>query len=214
MKLITNIQSHLEKIYDLKIGEEAADYLISLDEAAELLQVHKNTSFPKELFLVNPQPQDDTLEVALFFDEALTTNLANNSPFESLNSRNLSDFCALIEGVSHFVYYLHKMELKHNVSQLELELQAEIDKFVLLHFFLQGVHEKQYKILDLLFEDYNLHGHLNPEQVWRYDKATELARQFCYRLSQMFMTGNQQTVMRELRTFYNLPHTEKIQSIL
>ena len=214
MKLIQNIQSHLEKIYDLQIGEKATDYLISLEEVEELLQVranHDSPLLPKELFLVNPNPQEDTLEVALFFDDRLTKNLANNSPFESLNSGNISDFCTLIEGVSHFVYYLHKMKLEHNVSQLELELQAEVDKYVLLSFFLRNCGGE---ILDLLFENYSLYENLNEEQAQRYDKATELARQFCYRLSQLSTTVDQGDLMQELRTFYGLPHMEKIQYIL
>ena len=40
--------------------------------------------------------------------------------------------CQLIEGVSHFVYVADRARRKLPATQLELELQAEIDKYVLL----------------------------------------------------------------------------------
>src|SRR5690606_24327690 len=45
-----------------------------------------------------------------------------------------------IEGVSHFVYLASRAEARRQVSLLELEIQAEIDKFALgaLHLWRRG----------------------------------------------------------------------------
>src|SRR6185436_5100246 len=45
---------------------------------------------------------------------------------------DLDRLCQLIEGVSHFVYVAERARRGLPATQLELELQAEIDKYVLL----------------------------------------------------------------------------------
>jgi hypothetical protein len=214
VELIQQVQSQIEGVYGVRVGQKAADYLIGGQELSELLQIGDGSDLPRELFLVNPSPQDDTLEIALYLNESLTSNLANNSPLKSLNSHNVSDFCTLIEGVSHFVYYLHKMGLEHNVSQLELELQAEIDKYILLCLFSQGGDLPRHRLMDLLFEDYYLHARLSPEQIERYETATSLARSFCYKLSKNFSRDDIRPLIARLRHFYFLPQDEKIREIM
>lgn len=214
MELIQKVQSQIESVYGVEVGQSAADYLIDCREVSELLHVTDGQALPRELFLINPNPQDDTLEIALYLNESLTTNLASNSPFKSLNRNNIGDFCTLIEGVSHFVYYLHKMGLEHNVSQLELELQAEIDKYILLSLFSQAGGLPRQQLMEMLFEDYDLHHHLLPEQIERYETATDLARRFCHKLSRHFSDDDIQSVISQLRHFYSLPQEEKIHQIV
>lgn len=214
MKLINKIQSHIHAIYGINVGEEAADYLIGESELSSLLPANQRTIIPRELFLVNPCPQEDTLEIALFFDENLKKNLTENDPLTNLNGENISDFCTVIEGVSHFVYYLHKASLEHDITELEMELQAEIDKFVLLSFFAEASHHEKHKILDLLFEDYFLVQDLKPEQAERYETATQLARKYCYELLKRFKSTNPAELIREIRLFYPLRQDQKIQLIL
>lgn len=214
MDLVQRVQSRLENIYGVSVGESAADYLIGHEDVSELLQVAETHLLPRELFLVNPNPTEDTLEIALYLNETLTTNLANNSPFDSLNSGNINDFCTLIEGVSHFVCYLHKMALEHNVSQLELELQAEIDKYVLLGLFAESGGLPRERLMELLFEDYFLHEHLSAEQAQRYETATDLAKRFCYKISKEFSLHDITPLVAELRQFYSLSQDEKIRQIV
>jgi hypothetical protein len=44
----------------------------------------------------------------------------------------LDELCQLIEGVSHFVYVVERARTHRATTQLELELQAEVDKWVVL----------------------------------------------------------------------------------
>lgn len=209
------IQQRIESIYGIEVQESAEDYLIDKNELISLLPANQSTFLPKELFLVNPNPEADTLEIALFFDESIRSNLANHNPFQTINNQNISDFCTLIEGVSHFVYYLHKASLEHDVTQLELELQAEIDKFVLLSFCLEVDHVDRIKFLNLLFEGYFLHDNLDENQVERYHTASQLARKYCYEILQdLKRSTNWQEVIHEIRTFYTLRQEQKIKYIL
>lgn len=214
MKLIKQIQSHIHSIYGIDVGEEAADYLIGENELISLLPAQQRTVIPRELFLVNPRPQEDTLEIALFFDENLKKNLAANDPLTRLNDENISDFCTVIEGVSHFVYYLHKAALEHDITELEMELQAEIDKFVLLSFFAEALPHEKYQLLDLLFENYFLVADLLPEQAERYQTATGLARKYCYELLKRFKSADPTALLKEIRSFYPLRQDQKVRHIL
>lgn len=212
MNLIKKVQSQIEKIYGIEIGESAENFLINVGELRELLPTSQHTVFPRELFLVTPNPKEDAVEVALYFDEQLHQNLVHHDPLERISPENISDFCTLIEGVSHFVYYLYKAAAGSAVTQLEMELQAEIDKFVLISLFLEADAERA-QVLDMLFENYYLFENLSPEEIERYETATDLAKKYCYQLSKMLVGKTPIEMLRELRRFYPLSQQEKIRHI-
>lgn len=214
MKLIDLVQKKIEALYGIKVGENATDYLIGHSEVRELLQIDQSTVVPKELFLVNPTPEQETLEIALFLDPSLQQNLVLHDPLERLSEKNLTDFCTLIEGVSHFVYYLHKASLDYQVTQLELELQAEIDKFLLLAFTSECSPADRKTLHQILFEQYNLHDHLNDEQIQRYETANNLAKRYCHGLIEQAKTNNLNDLIRHVRRFYPLSQQEKISLIM
>ena len=214
MDLLQVVQDGIENIYNVSVQVKATDFLIGRNEVLQLVPPESSQDIPDELFLVSPHPDGESCEVALFLDERLCHNLANNSPFESLNKSNVNDFCVAIEGVSHFVYYLYKSSQKQNISQLELELQAEIDKFVLLSFFLKSDGPQSVELMDLLFEGYDFLEHLNPKEFERYATASSLARKYCYRLNQMIQSTSMTDVLEEVRRFYPLPKDMKIHQIL
>lgn len=211
--LIATIQTQLESLYGIRTGQQATDYLIGHEELTALMPMRQNTPPPKELFLVNPNPQDDTLEIALFLHPDLTANLSTHNPMEQLDRENISDFCTMIEGVSHFVYYIHKASLEYGVTQLEMELQAEIDKFLLLSLMTENAQQSNSTILDVLFEGYGLHEKLSIEQIDRYHTASDLARKYCYALSQRIVKNELTELVNEIRRFYPLTQEQKIKYI-
>lgn len=215
MELIKNIQDKIQAIYGVAVSERADDYLIGREQVLELLPSDRaSTILPRELFLVNPTPENDTLEIALFFSDDLRANLHANDPMERLTGENISDFCTLIEGVSHFVYYLHKAGLEHEVTQLELELQAEIDKFVLLSFSVEAPAYDKRALLELLFEDYSLHAGMDAEAAKRYHTASQLARKYCYDLLNSLRASDPRDIIQQIRSFYPLRQEQKIQYIM
>lgn len=214
MELIKTIQQQLESLYGIRTGASAADYLISKNDLSTLMPDTMADNLPKELFLVNPEPHDDTIEVALYLAEDLCVNLQTHDPMQTLSTENISDFCTLIEGVSHFVYYLHKASLEYSITQLEMELQAEIDKFLLLSLLTHSNQKDNEMIMDLLFEDYLLHDHLTDDQKIRYNTATELARKYCFQVSQNIKTEGLPLTLKKVRKFYPMTQEQKIRSIV
>jgi hypothetical protein len=212
MDLAALIQKNIETLYGISVGEPVANYLIDREQLSSLLPAHQCTLVPKELLLVNPAPQDDTLEIALFLDDSLLNNLTKNNPLTALTPNNINDFCTLIEGVSHFVYYLHTALLERPVTQLEMELQAEIDKFVLLSLFMCS--STNADLLNLLFENYLLRDGLDAQTAERYRTASTLAQKYCSQLLQTAQKNNYASLLAEVRYFYPLNQEDKIRHIL
>lgn len=212
--LLEKVQTHLESLYGIGLGHRVEDYLIGHEEVTKYVKAQNK--LPKELFLVR-KAKEDTVEIALFLDRKLLTNLNCNDPFISLNDNNLSDFCIAIEGVSHFVYYLWKAQQNMNLTQLEMELQAEIDKFLMLSFFLQvdGKFVFSNQLLEVLFDNFELIESMTPEAQGRYITASNLASRFCYNLKNKFRDATQITeLVNEIRLFYSLTQEQKISYIL
>ena len=69
--------------------------------------------------------------MALYIDAAVLERLAGRDPFAGLTHDNLADYLTAAEGVSHFVYVAWNTGHDKPVTLLELELQAEVDKYVL-----------------------------------------------------------------------------------
>lgn len=214
--IINRVQNQLECLYGIGLPHRADEYLIQQTDIHHYINHANVNSLPKELFLVR-HDGDQSVEVALYLDPDLLSNLANNNPFNSLNDKNLSDFCILIEGVSHFVYYLWKTAQALPITQLEMELQAEIDKFLMFLFYTRSDVNQAFAncLLDLLFEDYSILKNLSEEDKGRYETASRLAAQYCYRLQKRFDTHSQlKELIREIRDFYHLNQKQKIEHIL
>ena len=74
--------------------------------------------------------EDGEAEVCLYLERELLDRLAENDPTARLDQHNLADFWTAFEGVSHFTYYAFKATQDRPVTLVEMELQAEVDKFV------------------------------------------------------------------------------------
>ena len=55
---------------------------------------------------------------------------SNAAILTRLDADNLEDFWTAFEGVSHFTYYAWNAQREKRVTLLEMELQAEVDKYV------------------------------------------------------------------------------------
>ncbi len=62
--------------------------------------------------------------------------LEGANPVGALNEGNLAEYCTALEGVSHFVYSTWRLDRDLPVSLLELETQAEVDKYAVTVFLL------------------------------------------------------------------------------
>jgi hypothetical protein len=137
--------------------------------------------------------QDGELEMALVVPSA--------SP------NNDDTWLQLAEGVSHFVYVANRARQELPSTQLELELQAEVDKFVLL--VLEQLPYDRGEALDVheqLYERVRFLHAAGTEQGDRYRVANGLAARFVRRL----LEGGGREAHSVLRRFYRAGQAEKI----
>lgn len=114
------------------------------------------------------------------------------------------------EGVSHFVYIANRARQELPSTQLELELQAEVDKFVLLVLEqLPYDRGEAFEVHARLFERVRFLHDPGTELGDRYRTANDLAARFVRRLMSYGPTITHAT----LRRFYRAGQAEKIRLV-
>jgi len=122
------LQKLLDRIYRLDVDFDVEDFLITDPALARRLDTSANPRESKEKLLVSQE--DDYLDLALFLDACVLARLCDDDPLASLHSGNFADFLLAVEGVSHFLYLIWNAGIERGVTLMELEMQAEVDKFV------------------------------------------------------------------------------------
>jgi hypothetical protein len=98
------------------------------------------------------------------------------------------------------------------VSLLELELQAEIDKFAVaaLHLARAGGRDRLPGLIRRLFEEVTYLPHLGAEELERYRTANRLARDYCRSLLPVLAAGRIEEALQDLRRVFRLGAGEKL----
>lgn len=123
-ELLRRVQRGLEALYRVDTGVEVGDYVVGAELRDALVAARR----PREQLLVCEA--DGEMALALFIDPRALANLTSHDPAHRLGDHNFGDFLLAVEGVSHFIYAIRCARAERPVSQLELELQAEVDKYV------------------------------------------------------------------------------------
>lgn len=115
----------------------------------------------------------------------------------------------MAEGVSHFVYVANRARQELPSTQLELELQAEVDKFVLL-VLEQAPYDRNeaFDVHSRLFERVSYLHDAGTELGDRYRTANDLAARFVRRLM-----DRDDATHAALRRFYRAGQAEKIRLV-
>ncbi|MDJ0892311.1 MAG: hypothetical protein QNK18_14120 [Gammaproteobacteria bacterium] len=208
------LQNELEQIYDVTTPHRVEDFL--LREPRLVAHLTSGTSAhecPEKLLVAQTE---DGLDVGLFLHDTVLSRLAHDNPAESLHDGNLQDYCFAVEGVSHFLYLAWNASFERCITQFELELVAEVDKFVTTAARLIEQHGalEPRPLLRALFERVAFRPELREAERQRYHEANRLASRYCQRLvRQHGLNRGDATLMRELRRFYRMPQNEKIRRI-
>jgi hypothetical protein len=208
--VLSRLQQGLERMYRVATGVEVARFMID-DEARTDLGVARA---PREQLLLHQD--DDGLDVGLFVDAAVLANLDAHDPGERLDHQNVAAFLYAVEGVSHFVYAIVCAHAARAVSPFELELQAEVDKYVvcLLADGAAATVAASPRWRRRLFEDFELEPDLDAEERDRYRAANQNARRYSASLERRFVSrGGLVDMLAELRRFYRLPIAAKLDHI-
>lgn len=208
---LARLQRQLERLYDVSVGHDVEDFVIHDAELAGRLENSPTPRTAPEKLLLHET--DDSVDVALYLDRTLVERLKQDDPSERLHAGNLPDFLTALEGISHFLYLTWSVRHERTVSLLELELQAEIDKFILAALLLAREHGGRVPaaLHSMLFEAPVLDPALNDELRERYRAANDYARRYCGWLQRHYMAGARRPgMMSELRRFYRLGHHGKL----
>jgi hypothetical protein len=104
------------------------------------------------------------------------------------------------------------------VSQLELETQAEVDKYVATLFLLgeQTAGRFPARLHQWLFERTAFDRNLDAAELHRYRTANGYAARYCRRLEERFLKRRNpalESFLREIRCFYRLGTQSKLRRI-
>ncbi|MGD2082992.1 MAG: hypothetical protein PVF91_08505 [Chromatiales bacterium] len=212
---LNTLQAWLERIYDLRVDARVEDFLFSGREVLEQLvgdpDVSRDTP---EMLLVSEQ--DDGVDLSLFLDRDLLDRLAADSPALHLHDDNLAPLLVAVEGVSHFLYLVWHVGLSRPVTQLELEIQAEVDKFIVARLLARRHYGPGAlgALREGLFRRFRVRQGLPPERRARYLRASSLADHYCRTLDDLSgRRGCPPPVRSELRRFYRMGQSGKIRHI-
>ena len=211
--VLQQLQDLLSGIYDLPTQYRVHDFLIT--ERKWLPQAVRESATDEQLLVLEG---DGAAAVGLFLDPQLLERLALANPVEALHGGNLADYWTALEGVSHFLYLAWNAGYDRGVSLLELELQAEIDKYVTSWWLLREQDPARYpaELHRLLFERARIALRLAGERTDLYREANQYAARFCRRLERQLSTRAalaRHETLAELRRFYRLSRERKVTHI-
>jgi hypothetical protein len=211
--ILKRIQDLIGGIYDVPIAHDVYDFLVT--ERTRLPHLHPHTASDEELIIVE---ESDVARVSLYLDPDLLERLRRADPLEHLDEGNVADYWTALEGVSHFVYFAWNAGHDKPVSILELEMQAEIDKYVASFALLRRQSPRRFpaELMRLLFERTRIDSSLARGRERMYRAASRYAEKFCRHLQRGLRDSRTEfggEVLAELRRFYRLSDGRKMAHI-
>ncbi|MCP5150396.1 MAG: hypothetical protein H6983_17765 [Ectothiorhodospiraceae bacterium] len=212
MRLVT-LQRQLERIYEIEIPHDVDDFVITDRVVARSIEGDDARDAPEKLLV---RQSGDEVDIALYLDREVVERLGRDDPNDHLHGGNFADLCTALEGVSHFLYLAWNAGHDRGVSLLELEMQAEVDKYVTTAFLFGAQEQGRVPgwLHRRLFEDASFDSQLDETELARYRDANRYASRFCSHLESRYLRGTGEPgLMNELRRFYRLPQRAKIRRI-
>jgi len=190
-------------------------YRVAAEDPRPFVSVHDDES-SREMLLV--RQGDDEVEMTLVLPKRLAT-----ARWETLS---LDERCQVVEGASHFLMVCDRARGDRSTTQLELELQAEVDKWVVLSNGGRLHAAADLELRDALYDaDFPgsaeggtgvckyLHAGNTP-QGERYRVANNLAARFVHRLSTGYArTGRHHEMRAELSKFFRMTQEQKLRTV-
>ncbi|MBI5495585.1 MAG: hypothetical protein HY904_11225 [Deltaproteobacteria bacterium] len=232
---LETLQSGLAGLYRVEQEAPVGPFLLDADTLQGLAlhgAIRPRPGAREEVFVLDDGHE---VNVALWLDERAleAASDAIHAGGVVLNAEQFTDFCVALEGVSHFVLVHHRAITGQPVTQLELELQAEVDKYVIARLS-PWMHARQLtddgvdprvtarvdtpvtppaaeNLHAALFDHFLLAPHLQDEQAQRYAMANRLARRYCARLERRYLAERRpDDMLRELCAFYRKSQADRL----
>ena len=210
--MLAALQKKLTDIYQVDPGYRVTDFLITDPKIAAVLGNQSLLADTQESVLLSED--DEGLSLSVFLDGDMLHRLGQGNPLRRLRAGQLNDLWTVLEGISHFNYIAWCASRDKSITLLELELQAEIDKFVSTWLL---AHEQNRPALarqlhSWLFGNVSFRQDMDADQRLRYETANNYAARFCFGIRQR-LKGNSSGGLDELRHFYRLSQSDKFSHI-
>jgi hypothetical protein len=213
--ILKHLQDFIGDIYDVSIAHDVYDFLVT---DRRHLPAAIRTDGPTDEELIVAQPAEGELAMSLYLDPQLLERLDRADPMQRLHDGNVADYWTALEGVSHFMYLAWNAGHDKPVSLLELEMQAEVDKYVASYWLMRRQLPDRFpaELLRILFERTRIDPRLAAGREDLYREASRYAQMFCTRLERSLRGAHgrsQAEVLTELRRFYRLTNARKVAHI-
>ncbi|MFK7861761.1 MAG: hypothetical protein AB8B64_23295 [Granulosicoccus sp.] len=208
--LLAQLQSSIESRYDLDIPYRI-EHFVSCDRALadRLADEQADEGQPRpdvDEEVVFIHQHEGSLEFTVYVDEGLLSAVDESQS-------DLDGLCTVVEGASHAVCLLWHAHHERQVRPVDLELQAEIDKFMILTDGRSCTVERR-DVHRRLFDNSQLIPAEGSVLHERYRTASKLASQYCHWLDARFIEdGDQASLHQELARFYRLSGRAKFDHI-
>jgi hypothetical protein len=207
---LSRLQALIGGIYDVSVAYDVYDFLVT--DRSRLPHATHGGLADEELIVAQSADGAD-VALSLYLDPALLERLDGADPLVELNAANVADWWTALEGVSHFLYLAWNAGHDRPVSLLELEMQAEVDKYVASHWLMRRQYPGHFpaELHRVLFERTRIDPRLERERAQLYGEANRYAARFCRRLERRLTGGayGEPEVLAELRRFYRLGTARK-----
>ena len=203
------IQRSLSELYDVDVESSVEDFVC---DAETVRAVGEDTDRGEVLLIAE---EADGISIGLYVSPHAVHVLSTHAD-AWLDERGFEAACLATEGVSHFLYLMFRAQNDDAVSQLELELQAEVDKYatgLLAGNGVGAIRARSRSMRWRLFARAKFLDDASTEAGQRYRKATAAAARYAAWLEERYVaTGELEALRNELRRFYRLGLREKLEA--
>ena len=199
LEIVGQVQATLEAIYQI----QAPDVRNFLVDTEGLTALGGGELRPADEWVLVAESEEG-LDLAVYIDQARLSELADVRDLGQAADLALPALASVVEGVSHFLLLIERARREEPVTMLELEAQAEVDKYLVpaLHHP-QRAQEWHQRIFQLSL----LGPRLSGDERDRYREASRLGAAWCRHLSTF---PHLQARLNTQRAFWRAPGMERL----
>lgn len=190
-RIIRSIEQALTELYNIEIEHHAEDFLLSPEKGSG-----------RSALLV--RNDSDGVSLGIYFGDSTRKELPEGRSPENASEERLGAFSVVAEEISHFHYLIFHSQQGRSLSRLELEIQGNVDAFLVAYFAATADFDPLY---DRFFEAFQIKTDLSSDERDRYEEANRIAGGYLKLFRGRLQT---QKALSELRDFYRVGLSEKI----
>ena len=173
--MLSDLHNLLSDIYKVEPGYDVSDFLVTDPALAKILGGDALIPNTDESVLL--AEDDEGMALSVYLDSQMLARLGRDNPMQTLKASRLNDLWTVLEGISHFNYLVWSAGRDRSVTLLELEMQAEVDKFVSTWLMAQDQDGCEFadRLHGWLFDKVRFRQELSEDEHERYRTANNYA---------------------------------------